>query len=86
MKLNATEHSSNKVVTQQDNHAHNNEIDLCTPFCVCNCCGQQILNFNHQITFEFKKFPTEISTQIPTYKSILTSSFFGSIWQPPQIV
>jgi hypothetical protein len=67
------------------NHSHDKENDLCSPFCVCNCCGAQILT--HQVTemFNFQVVYAIISIQLPTYKSIYTSNFFGSIWQPPQI-
>ncbi|MES2545498.1 MAG: DUF6660 family protein [Bacteroidota bacterium] len=78
-------HSKVKFSSEKENHSHDKENDLCSPFCVCNCCGQQILNFSQEITFEFRKISTEITTQIPTYKSLLTSNFYGSIWQPPQI-
>jgi hypothetical protein len=85
MEVNSLTHSAPEVVANHDNHSHEKDNDLCAPFCVCNCCGQQILNYNQEITFEFSKIATEITTQIPTYKSILTSNFYGSIWQPPQI-
>lgn len=85
MEVNSLAHSSSEVVANHDKHSHDKENDLCPPFCVCNCCGTQILNFNQEITFEFRKVFTEITTQIPTYKSILTSNFYGSIWKPPQI-
>ena len=85
LKVNTTANISTEVLANHDKHAHDNEIDLCSPFCSCNCCGQQILNFNQEITFVFNKIFLKISTQIPTYKPIFTSNFYGSIWQPPQI-
>ncbi|WP_395047584.1 DUF6660 family protein [Flavobacterium sp.] len=86
MEVNSFAHSSPKIAANHENHSHDKENDLCPPFCVCNCCGQQILNFSKEVTFEFRKIATEITTQIPNYKSIPTSNFYGSIWQPPQIV
>ena len=85
MKLNSLADSSIKVISNHENHSHDKENDLCPPFCVCNCCGTQIFNFSQEFSFEFRKIPTEIPTQIPSYKSILISNFYGSIWQPPQI-
>ncbi|QBN17908.1 DUF6660 family protein [Flavobacterium nackdongense] len=85
VEVNSLAHSASTVAANHENHSDQNSFDLCAPFCVCNCCGQHILNYNQEITFEFRKIPTEITTQIPTYKSILASNFFGSIWQPPQI-
>lgn len=85
MEVNSLAHSSSEVAAKHQNHSHEKENDLCSPFCVCNCCGQQILNFSQEIASQFRKIATEITTQIPDYKSILTSNFYGSIWQPPQI-
>jgi hypothetical protein len=87
MEVNSAAHKVVEISSNHDekSHNHDKENDLCSPFCSCNCCGTQILNFNQEITFEFRKVFTEITTQIPTYKSILTSNFYGSIWQPPQI-
>lgn len=86
IEVNSLAHSFPEVAENFDNHSHDKENDLCPPFCICNCCGQQILNFNEKITFEFRTISIEIRTQIPNYKSIPTSNFYGSIWQPPQIV
>ncbi|MBK0368267.1 hypothetical protein I5M07_00355 [Flavobacterium sp. SE-1-e] len=71
---------------KHDKHAHDAEKDLCSPFCSCSCCGSQVVNHFQSIIIDFP-IPFEgIKTQLPTYKSIFTSNFFGSIWQPPQIV
>jgi hypothetical protein len=85
LEVNSLAHSSQEVSANHEKHSHDKENDLCPPFCICNCCGQQILNFNQEITLEFRKIGEEITTQIPTYKSISYSNFYGSIWQPPQI-
>jgi hypothetical protein len=85
IEVNSLAHSSPEVAANHDDHSHDKESDLCSPFCICNCCGQQILNFSQEIAPQFRKIALEINTQIPTYKSILTSNFYGSIWQPPQI-
>jgi hypothetical protein len=85
MEVNSLAHSSSEVAAKHENHSHEKENDLCSPFCVCNCCGQQILNFSQEIASQFRKIAAEITTQIPAYKSLLASNFYGSIWQPPQI-
>ena len=69
-----------------DNHSHDKNKDLCSPFCICNCCGQLTLTYVPAITFEFQRQIEEIITSQPTYTSILNSDFYGSIWQPPQLV
>ncbi|OXB10217.1 hypothetical protein B0A81_04205 [Flavobacterium plurextorum] len=76
-----TEFGSN----HDDDHSHNNKRDLCSPFCICSCCGLQMVSLSQT----FIDFPIPfkgIKIQLPTYKSIFASNFFGSIWQPPQLV
>ena len=72
--------------SEKDNHSHDKHNDLCSPFCVCNCCGQQTLTYAHTITYDFPVQFEEIKTSNSIYTSISHSDFFGSIWQPPQIV
>ena len=85
IEVSSAAHKATEIAANHENHSHDKENDLCSPFCICNCCGQQILNFSQEIAPQFRKIATEITTQIPDYKSILTSNFYGSIWQPPQI-
>ncbi|CAM4357477.1 DUF6660 family protein [Flavobacterium terrigena] len=70
----------------QHNHSHDEEADLCSPFCVCNCCGQQTLTFLEIQSFQFLVHFQEIKSSISFYKSTSFSNFYGSIWQPPQLV
>jgi len=67
-------------------HSHETSEDLCSPFCVCSCCGVQILNFAQPVAFAFRIALPSIQTPIPSYKSTFISGYFGSVWQPPQIV
>lgn len=85
MEVNSLAHSSPKVAANHEDHSHDKANDLCSPFCVCNCCGTQVLSFFSEISLEFNRVTTIIELQLPKYKSILTSNFYGSIWQPPQI-
>jgi len=72
-------------VTVSNNSKQHHDNDSCSPLCVCNCCGCQGFAFNAVHTYI--PFPDKlvIDKKIPEYKSVLTSNFFGSIWQPPQI-
>ena len=79
-------HTSSKIDTNHENHSHDKENDACSPFCVCNCCGQSVLSYVPAIVFNFHTPTVEIQTLNSIYKSNLYSNFFGSIWQPPQIV
>jgi hypothetical protein len=79
--------SAHKIAqfSSEENHSHNKQNDLCSPFCACNCCGAQVLSYQANITFDFSIISALIIKALPTYKSRLSSNFFGSIWQPPQI-
>ena len=70
----------------EENHSHDKENDMCSPFCACSCCGVQVLSYHPHIVFEFPVELFSTSLLAPNYKSVFASSFFGSIWQPPQIV
>jgi hypothetical protein len=78
--------SSNTQTSSRHNHSHETDNDLCSPFCVCNCCGQQTLTFLEIQSFQFLVHFQEIKSSISFYKSTSFSNFYGSIWQPPQLV
>ncbi|KUJ59545.1 hypothetical protein AR687_22645 [Flavobacteriaceae bacterium CRH] len=65
-------------------HSHG-QSDLCSPFCICNCCGVQVLSYASAITFDFPVLVKTIKCALPSYTSVFASNFCGSIWQPPQI-
>lgn len=71
---------------EQHNHSPEDETDLCSPFCICNCCGQSVLSYVPTVVFNFHNSIEEIETLNSIYKSNLYANFFSSIWQPPQIV
>ncbi len=65
-------------------HGHHEE-EACSPFCSCNCCGQ-----NYSPNFHFPKIAVKkmlvSSVKEDTYSGIfLPSDFFGNIWQPPKL-
>ena len=45
-----------------------------------------VSGFNPAVVFTFLKENQLILSPVPTYDSTFQSNFFGSIWQPPQIV
>ena len=84
-----SESAAHKTVvcpSEKDNHSHDKDNDLCSPFCICSCCGQVTLTFIPTITFDFQNQFEEIKTSDSFYTSALHSNFYGSIWQPPQII
>ncbi len=69
----------------EENHSHEHATDLCSPFCVCNCCGQQVLTFLDIVNYVVPTKFEEIRTSNSIYTSVFHSNFYGSIWQPPKI-
>jgi len=68
--------------TQDGNRHHQSE--LCTPFCVCGgCVVAVVLHPAMEITF-FQ--PGHLSVELTNLYSSFNSDFYGSIWQPPQLV
>ena len=85
MEINSAMHKTAQFASE-NNHSHDKENDLCSPFCACNCCGAQVLSHQSASIFEFPKAYTQITIAEPNYSSLFISNFYGSIWQPPQIV
>jgi hypothetical protein len=76
-----------QTLVEKSTSEHNQENDTCSPFCICNCCSSQVFAFDTTIcNLDFVVIKKIAENKIPEYKSILTSNFYGSIWQPPQIV
>ena len=76
-----------QTLIEKSDLQHNEGNDACSPFCICNCCYSQVFAFNTTIyNFDFLVIKKIVENKIPEYKSILISNFYGSIWQPPQIV
>lgn len=71
---------------EHENHAHDEHHDTCPPFCVCNCCGLQMLNYVSSVTFDFPIPFQTIPLKESFYVSNLSDTYAGSIWQPPQLV
>ena len=81
--FNIQEHSTE--ITHQDNHEHTDS-DLCTPFCLCGCCGIVsgiVLQWNVYSLVKAKTF--DRSKPKVYYKCTLISHYLGGIWQPPKI-
>lgn len=76
-------HSSKEISSNKDQHSHDSDSDTCSPFCACNCCGHH--SFVSQMSFHIVENKSEIEIKLPECQSLLSSNYFGSIWQPPQI-
>jgi hypothetical protein len=63
-------------------HNHENDTDQCSPFCVCNCCGSQVLSIETILISSILPLNKE---HVFWYASTFKSNLFHSIWQPPKI-
>ncbi|OFY62784.1 MAG: hypothetical protein A3H98_09950 [Bacteroidetes bacterium RIFCSPLOWO2_02_FULL_36_8] len=62
----------------QDTHSTN---ELCSPLCMCNCCGGVTI-----VSKSFNNFFVQIpSGQISSYPQNSLSEISFSIWQPPKV-
>ncbi|MFM9944723.1 MAG: DUF6660 family protein [Bacteroidia bacterium] len=71
------------ISTATDHSNHDNDVEKCSPFCMCACCG---------LSYNFSYFPTDLGLNFQT--SVIKTSFYNtcfvsevsfSIWQPPKI-
>ena len=69
-----------------EGHSHNEERHTCPPFCACNCCSVQVLNYVSVLTFDFPIPFQTIPLKESFYVSNLSDAYSGSVWQPPQLV
>jgi len=83
LEVSSLSHSQQEITSNIDKHSHGKDNDACSPFCVCNCCGSQV--FIYHSHYNFSSFRNIIDTKVPEYQSVVISSYFGSIWQPPQL-
>lgn len=85
LEVDSLAHTTTNFSANHNDHSHDKENDLCSPFCICSCCGSQIVSLFQTDAINFPIPLKSIKTQLPTYKSVFASNFYGSIWQPPQI-
>ncbi len=59
-----------------------NDLDGCSPFCVCACCGVIVDPVVDQIAFQPYYF---IQSEYFILNTDFTSDYFNFFWQPPKI-
>jgi len=65
--------------------SHEHSADLCTPFCICACCGQPVAsNINYPVAQTILK-PENLNNSKAIYTQTFISQFSATIWQPPKI-
>lgn len=80
-QVNDTSQCSISKSETSDNH----EADTCSPFCICNCCGSQVISQIGDTYFCFTQFLFVSDKSISKATKVFISGFFGSFWQPPKI-
>jgi hypothetical protein len=66
-------------------HDHSeDEGDLCSPFCICSCCGCSFVGVNIPVFFSQSLKTVEQRINVPYY-SQFNSSYYHSFWQPPKL-
>lgn len=73
-------------IIQDHNHTHENNSDICTPFCICSCCGFIIINERFK-KIDFKQFLNSFVQYdfIFSYKENLIPNYLVDFWQPPKL-
>ncbi len=84
-EANNSAHMAAQFAAADMDHSHEKQNDSCSPFCICSCCGVQVLSYASAITYDFPVPAKTIKCPLPSYISVVASNFYGSIWQPPQI-
>ena len=67
--------------TRQD---HENHSEICSPFCICACCGQ-VLNVLTTPYFALKPH-FSVSSHTAFYKDPYFEIIPIAIWQPPKLI
>lgn len=76
-------HKHSEELVHQDSYDHQETTDMCSPFCVCGCCGQPISYpsfFSQYISRDLIALEN-----LNIYKPPFISNFYGNIWRPPKI-
>ncbi|MGY0392202.1 DUF6660 family protein [Bizionia sp. KMM 8389] len=63
-----------------DHHEHQ-EVDMCSPFCICQCCQINITQFQF---YSVQFYLENITTQDFFYLNKSEKDFLNSILQPPR--
>ncbi|MDP1622203.1 MAG: hypothetical protein Q8M08_07675 [Bacteroidales bacterium] len=72
--------------TEQTDHAghnHENDADQCSPFCDCNCCGNQVVSAESIVLAEVISLPGHL---VFWYSADFNSEPYRSIWLPPELI
>lgn len=69
----------------KDQHNESDHQEVCSPFCLCSCCGSHVANTGIASTVIPISLIEQNEININLYTFQGTSKFEATIWQPPQI-
>jgi hypothetical protein len=78
-----TEAPYSSISGAEDHESHSHESELCSPFCICVCCGQSTSFPIHGSVMIPQVFPAEPFASI--YQTTVPHEVYDAIWQPPKI-
>ncbi|MCF8715154.1 hypothetical protein JM658_09985 [Joostella atrarenae] len=78
----AVDVTSEKVVMSQDQHPGDLDLDLCSPFCQCQCCHIPMITLEE---YDFAVIDLSISTKEDHFYFNIKDDFLNSILQPPRV-
>ena len=89
-KFDAEVYHNHEHTTETSHHHHDRDhsdtTDLCTPFCICGCCGAiSGIVLQESLSDLGKLIDLDLSTFVTYYKPVFIPRYFGEIWQPPKI-
>jgi len=68
------------IQTAQEHHEQDN--DMCSPFCICTCCATSISITQYQTDLFTLAYSPET---FPSYEESGYSAFAADFWQPPRL-
>nr|WP_314495841.1 DUF6660 family protein [uncultured Chryseobacterium sp.] len=76
--------SSETKVTSHNQKEDSKHNDLCSPFCICACCGIHTTAPVYP-AFQLSCSPSQYNDRINDLHSSVELDFIYGIWQPPKI-
>ena len=79
-------HNHSEELAHKASHDHQEKPDMCSPFCLCGCCGMVSgIVLQESLSDLGKLIDLDLSTFVTYYKPVFIPRYFGEIWQPPKI-
>ncbi|TYB71807.1 hypothetical protein ES677_10265 [Bizionia gelidisalsuginis] len=69
------------IAMADDHSSSDHDVDLCSPFCTCQCCHIEIITSTH---LDFSFVNNDSPQETPTYFESISKDHSCSLLQPPQ--